>query len=62
MIDNSRWSEPSRREGEPLRIAVPARGAPEWYLSALVRQLGEEAGCMALLGAASSPAVVTATL
>lgn len=44
MVDHSRWTEPSRAEGEPLRIAVPARGAPEWYLSALVRRLGETAG------------------
>ena len=43
MSDN-RWSEPSLEAGEPLRLAIPERGAPEWYLAAVLRQLARDAG------------------
>jgi TRAP-type uncharacterized transport system substrate-binding protein len=40
----NRWSEPSLAEGEPIRIAVADRGAPEWYFAAVLRRLGRAAG------------------
>lgn len=42
-VDN-RWSEPSRTEGQALRIAAPSTGTPEWYLAAAVKRLAAEAG------------------
>lgn len=40
----NRWSEPSRAEGQSLRIAAPPAGAAEWYLAAAVKRLAAEAG------------------
>jgi TRAP-type uncharacterized transport system substrate-binding protein len=43
-MSETRWTEPSHRAGEPLRLAIADRGAPEWYLAAVLRQLAGDAG------------------
>jgi hypothetical protein len=43
-MSENRWSEPSLAEGEPNRIAVADRGAPEWNFAALLRRLAAGAG------------------
>lgn len=43
-MSDPRWTEPSLAAGEPIRIAVPGRGAPEWYLAAVLRRLAGERG------------------
>jgi TRAP-type uncharacterized transport system substrate-binding protein len=43
-MSENRWSEPSLAEGEPIRVAVADRGAPEWYFAAVLRRLAADAG------------------
>ncbi|MHB8468201.1 MAG: TAXI family TRAP transporter solute-binding subunit [Gaiellaceae bacterium] len=43
-VVKNRWSEPSLAEGQPLRIATPGAGTPEWYIAAAVKRLAADAG------------------
>ena len=43
-MSETRWTEPSLAEGEPIRIAVADRGAPEWYFAAVLRRLAAGVG------------------